>query len=768
MGSAEALKGSGRATHMRGALIAAIQRGPAGVLPAFLLVVLVASGAAVIILREVPADGPQLPVNDVVRAAAGALAALAGVGYLVLRLRSPDRGGGPPAPGPPDAAKTTGLIALGAILVLLLVPVYLLAAQNHPPTERWLGYGFYDKRWIVATFLLGTLGLMVVLTAASQVVRGALTTPDSWRSWAAASFGPWPSPTPSAIASSLSWARIAALTAAGFALAAYFFAPPWHVALSEVNLHETPMMFGVQGIANGAVPYIGSGAVQYGPGSELIHYGYLQLNGFNLEAFRQSTVLLYWIAATIFFVTIFLRLRPRLALIACLVSVLLFPALQMIGFQPDGSVDNQIKDSMDGIWGWPNAMRYVGIFALAMLFPATATLRSRRSVLAAAIALGVLWGLTCFISQENLPGGAIALGTLAVLLAVTQTVPIRSLARALAGVFLGAVAVAVPVIVFYAANGELSRFFELYYFVPPAVAAGYSDTVYYGGFDGLWGSMYVLLPFLLCILCVLALVRLHPLGIARRWEPERVLLVSALVAACVANIGSLPRADPPHLLNTMLALPVAIVLAVAYLPRLLGFRSRARGWLVAAAVAAAVVALMPFSQVTGAPDRLTSPIAGRFSYESPALAYDRIDPHSVAGRRLTRDIAARPGQWCCTHFRYPTSMREFGAILNRLHAILGDRRVYVANFIDELHPGAAYFLADLNPAPIYFEPLTMAINEHELQAFLAHFRDHLSEVDAVVAVYPKLPEAKMFARRYPNHRTIEVPYTWGTITVLLR
>ena len=267
MGQAEALKGSGRATHLRGALLAGIQRGPAGVLPAFLLVVLVASGAAVAILSEVPADAPQLPLNHVVRAMAAALTAIAGLGYLALRVRS-QAGDGETgaATGPSDTAKTTGLIALGAMFVLCLVPVYLLAAQNHPPTERWLGYGFYDKRWLMAAFLLGTLGLMLILTAASQVVRGGLANPDSWRSWAAASFGPVRSSASKAIASSVSWTRVAAVTAAGFALAAYFFAPPWHVALSEVNLHETPMMFGVQGIANGAVPYIGSGAVQYGPG----------------------------------------------------------------------------------------------------------------------------------------------------------------------------------------------------------------------------------------------------------------------------------------------------------------------------------------------------------------------------------------------------------------------------------------------------------------------------------------------------------------------
>jgi hypothetical protein len=114
------------------------------------------------------------------------------------------------------------------------------------------------------------------------------------------------------------------------------------------------------------------------------------------------------------------------------------------------------------------------------------------------------------------------------------------------------------------------------------------------------------------------------------------------------------------------------------------------------------------------------------------------------------------------------TMREFAGILNRLNRVVGDRRVYVANFIDELHPGGAYFLADLKPAPILFEPLTMAMNQRLLDDFLAFYEDHLSEVEAVVAVFPNLPEVEMFKRRYPDHRVVRIPYSWGTITVLLR
>ena len=526
------------------------------------------------------------------------------------------------------------------------------------------------------------------------------------------------------------------------------------------------MMAGVQAIANGSVPYIDSAAVQYGPGSEVLHYLYLQASGFDLQSLRQSTVLLYWLAASIFSVTIFLRLPFKLALASSFAAALLFPTLQMIGFQPDGSVDNQ-TESIEGVWGWPNAMRYVGVFALAMAFPAVASLRSRRAALGAGLGLGLLWGLTCFISQENLAGGIVALGTLAGLLALTQTVPIRQLVESLAGIGLGFAAVVIAVFAYYATNGELGRFLELYYLIPSAVAAGYSNTVFYQGFGGLWGHMYYLLPFLLCALCALSLIKLHPLRLARAWSPERVLLVSALVAAVVAHLGAIPRADPPHLFNTMLALPVALVLAAAYLPRLLETQSLGRRRVLAAAIVVAPLALMPASQIAEAPDRLRSPLA-RFSYESPALEWQRVSPGSVAAKRLTSEVVRRPGQWCCSYFGYPTSVRDFAVILNRLNRIVGDRRVYVANFIDGLHPGGAYFLADLKPSPILFEPQTMAMNQRLLDQFLDFYKAHLSETEAVVAVFPNLPEVKMFAKAYPEHTRTEIPYQSLEITVLTR
>lgn len=760
-----ARRASGRLGDLRAAAVAAIRGGPDQVLPVLLASVLVATAGIVLILTVVPSSGHQPALNLWVRGVAAGVCAIAGVAFL-FRVSSPPPNSARPARDS-DQGVVTAMLSGAVVSLLLLIPAYLLAARTHAPTEQWIGYGFFDKRWLLTTFMLGTVGGMLVLTAIGAVVRGAAVGPESWRAWAAASFGSASEPARGVAISSVGVRRAILIATAGLALAAYFFAPPWHPSLTNVNLHETPMMAGVQGIANGATPYVGSGAVQYGPGSEVIHYLYLHTFGFNVENFRQSTVLLYWLAASIFFVVLFIRLSWKLALVAGLVAILLFPTLQMVSFQPNGSVDaaiDRLPDSAIGVWGWPNAMRYIGVFAVAMLFPAVAALRRRRSALIGGTALGLLFGLTCYISQENLIGGTLAIGVLAALLVVTQTLPARMLLRALLALAAGFMAIVAIVFAYYAANGELGRFLQLYYLIPPAVAAGYSDTVYYQGFGAPWGHLYYLLPFFLGALCVLSVVRLHPLQVAREWSRERVLLVSALVAACVSFTGAFLRSDSSHLVNVMLALPVALVLAVVYLPGLLGLSSTRRRVMAGLAFAAIPLALLPVTQIKNVPHRIAWP-AERFSYQSPALHWQRAAPDSVAASRLGPVLHA-PEQWCCTYFRYPVSMREFAWILNRLHAVVGDRRVYVANFLDGMEPGAAYFLADLNPAPTYLEPFTMAMNQGLLDDFLGYFREHISDVQAIVAVYPNLPEVRMFKAAHPNYHQTELPYTWGAITVL--
>ena len=176
-------RASHRVGDIRTSAIAAIGGGPPTVLPIAVAALVIATGASVLILSVVPASGPQPALNEWVRGVAAALCALGGVGYLAYRLRLAAPPGAGRAPRESDRAAVTGLLSLAVVLVLLIVPVYLLAARTHPPSEQWIGYGFFDKRWVVVLFTLGTLGVMLVVTVVSQLVRAAGASPDSWRGW---------------------------------------------------------------------------------------------------------------------------------------------------------------------------------------------------------------------------------------------------------------------------------------------------------------------------------------------------------------------------------------------------------------------------------------------------------------------------------------------------------------------------------------------------------------------------------------------------------
>lgn len=166
-------RASDRVGDLRTAAIAAIRGGPPTVLPVAVAALVFATGASVLILSVVPASGPQPALNEWVRGVAAALCALCGVGFLTYRLRSAAPPGANRIPRESDRAAVTGLLSLAVVLLLMLVPVYLLAARTHAPSEQWIGYGFFDKRWVVALFTLGTLGVLLVVTVVSQLVRAA-------------------------------------------------------------------------------------------------------------------------------------------------------------------------------------------------------------------------------------------------------------------------------------------------------------------------------------------------------------------------------------------------------------------------------------------------------------------------------------------------------------------------------------------------------------------------------------------------------------------
>jgi hypothetical protein len=510
-------------------------------------------------------------------------------------------------------------------------------------------------------------------------------------------------------------------------------------------------------VRTGSIPYIDAAAVQYGPLAQMANVAYVAVTGHvSVDGFREVTLLFQWLAATIFLCVLAVRVRPLVAAVTALAAIVVFPTLQTFAITSQGT--------FDGFWGWTDSLRYAGVFLVALAFPPVAARAAATTVRARALALGIGWGILCLVAQENLIGGALALGILSVLLAVTDTIGRRAILRAVGGIAAGLVLVALGVCIYYAAHGRLGRFVEFYWLVPRAVAAGYSNTVFP---NPTYQRLFYGVPFLLGGLLLAALLTGRPLRVARQWTERRIVLVSALTAAVISHLGALTRSDAPHLVNTELALPAAICLAAFDLPALLGARSGRTRWAGGLAIALATVAVLPYTpsvlDPARTPDKLWRPLAARVNPPDAAPVPRDIPVRSVAAERIGDETLRQ--RRCCTKTHQP--MAGLVRFMDRLHAVIGRRRVFVDD-TGVVTPPVAYFLADLRPAPFRQDYGTMVLNSDIRKVWLRYFRAHLPATQAIVTTRADRTAPRIWKEAFPHHRTVVVPWAGLNVLVLLR
>jgi hypothetical protein len=717
------------------------------------------SVAGIAIALTVRPPGP-LPPSQVLLIG-GAVAGLCVVGVLALacalwpgpsRLRLLGRVARP-------EARATVWLALAAWFPLLLIPAYLKARATQPSSVVWVGYGYLDKRWESSTFLLGTLVPMLLLAAAASILSAGREHPRTWRAWLRVIFRGGAAADMRSF--EISWTavwRAAFVVTTAVALAYYFFGPPWYLDrnTTTIDYHEDVHLGGLEAISKGGVPYIGPGADQYGPGAQLLSYLYLRHVGtFSVLGVRESEAMFHWLGATIFFLALFLALGFFRGLLAALASAVVYPTLQLFGFLPGGT--------WSGFFGWADILRYTGTFALVLLLPGVIRRCPSRAGLVAGAGLGLLWGATAYVAQENLLGGLLGALVLSALLVLSRTSPVRGTLAALGAVLAGFALVWLPVLAYYAVEGVLGRFLSLYFLVPRAVAQGYSNSSYLEGLHSPWGRMFYTFPFALAALALLSMLRFRPFGVATGWSRDRVMLVSTLVATVVVYQGALLRSDQTHLIGTMLPVPALVVVTATTLPRLAGARRSATLVVAGAAIVAAALVLVPRTSFSwpGVKARLESPYLDR---RRLAEAPPAVEPTSLAGRRIGAGLAFAPV--CCT--LSTASMPEFVALMNRIHSIVGDRVAYVVDFRDA-YPGLVYLAADLTPAPISLEPYTMVLTAAQAEAYASDFRRRvLPQTQAVLAQSTDAPEAADFLARYPNARRVALTWRGIPYYVLVR
>ena len=154
-----------------------------------------------------------------------------------------------------------------------------------------------------------------------------------------------------------------------------------------------------------------------------------------------------WAGASIFFVVLFLSLGYLRGLFAALMSALIYPALQLLGFVPGGAYS--------GFFGWANPLRYVGAISLLLLLPAVIRRSPGWRGLAGGAVLGVLWGGLSYVAQENLAAGLVGALAIGALLLLSGSSSWRSVLSGLAAVAVGFVLIWLPVLAYYLSKGLL-------------------------------------------------------------------------------------------------------------------------------------------------------------------------------------------------------------------------------------------------------------------------------------------------------------------------
>lgn len=717
--------------------------------------------------------GPQ---RDMIDAALAAFWLSAVLGLLSLLL------GGRVRPAWLDRvvdpqARAAIWLALAAWFPFLLIVAYYRAKATFPPSVQWIIFGFTDKRWETAAYLLGALAPMLFLTAAARVLRAARDRPPSWRAWLAGlvtrrSVGVLDAtrdPVASAgtghpgIGAGLPrWRRalgLAAGVATALALAWYFVGPPWYLSQTPTNItyQEDAWLPGFQAIAGGHLPGTGAAGTQFGPGTQLACYWLMRhVTSFSVVGFRQAWAVLFWAGISVLFVAFFLAFGYIRGLAVSALSALVYWPMRQVAFRPSGQ--------FVGYWGWANPLRYAGAVALILLLPAVIRRCPSWRGVAGGAALGLVWGVMSYMGQENLAGGVVGALALGALLLLTGTFSGKAVAAGLAAAAAGFALVWLPILGFYAAHGDLGEFLYRYFQYPIAVAGGWSNAPWQGDshLPSPLTTTFYALPFVLAVIAVVLVFEVRPLRIATRWSRERMLLAVSVLATILLYEGGMLRADTTDMAGTLLAVPALVVVVATVLPRLLGGRRRATLIGVGAALAAASFALLPYGAYSWSGVRTTAEVP-YLDRQHLAAGPQADQPATLAARRVGTGLAEAPN--CCQSGHQ--SMQSFIATMNRLHTLIGNRASYVVD-VPHGYPGLIYFVADLNPAPFQYDKYTTVLNAPQLQAYMTYFRTYmLARTQALVTTRLDAREARYFLQRYPHARRIDLGLDGQPYYVLL-
>lgn len=613
-------------------------------------------------------------------------------------------------------------IAMNAGLILMIVPVYSAAWQTDwDAVTGWRSYAYFNKRWLAAIY---AVAVMSVLALPVWIYR--------WMGDADAG----DTAAQSSSRRRLSWLiPIEVILLLGAAW--YLAGPPWNIATHHrgIDYHEQVHLGPLQAISKGYVPYVGPASTQYGPGAQLVLYGYMSLSGqFNLVGFREAFLLIHLVTVAVFVLLARAHAGSASAWLVLFIGLICSP-LKFFAFGADGSPGES--------FGWGNAARYLAAIAVVPWIGCLLT-RDLKGQRLLSIGVGVTAGLLAWFAQENLASAAIGTSLLIVLLSgagATTWPKVRSVG---VPVVVGFFAVWAPLLAWYATQGQALQFINNYFIVPRAVAAGYQNTWFSEGAGDPYANAFrytAVVAIAIGVLCLWDVRRAR----LYRLDRDRIRLLSFVCALLACYPGALYRSDSLHTLNVLLALPFVLVLAFRDLPSWTAASRTARaGWRAAiAAMAIAVYPLMP--QLTDAYTWVLYPPSQKYRVSAPDLPAG----DGVAYARATAGLADEPAVVGAGS----GAMRQFLADASELHSLIGDRPTVVENAAPYF-TGLVYFMANLTPAPYLYDVETMVISDRQQAAAWEHFQRNIDKVGCVIVSSTDAFEAKAFLSANPSAQVI--------------
>jgi len=315
-----------------------------------------------------------------------------------------------------------------------------------------------------------------------------------------------------------------------------------------------------------------------------------------------------------------------------------------------------------------------------------------------------------------------------------------------------------PVLAYYAAHGSALAFVRNYFLVAQAVAAGYSNTWWLEPQDPATRAFFYT-PAVILALGVLTLCDLRSLRLRTKLEPAQVRLLAfvCVLAACYQTV--LFRSDGSHLRNTLIALPIVVVLTIRDLPTW-AVSSWPSRLVVRAVVLGAVLYIYPVSEYLGGfPGTVGQAWTHRFTTFEPGPPAVATEP--IPFRRATAALSDEP-----EIVASGGPMRKFLEDATALRDLIGDRPTYVEG-ATPYYTGLVYFMLDLTPAPFLFDKETMIINDAIFEQHAEYFRTRIHEVKCLVARSMAAEESQAFIAAYPHAVALRKTLGAASIIVML-